>query len=386
MRNARYLRVLNIEDCDDDSLLLKHHLTRAGYRVVWKRVDTFEAFSDSLTTASWDLIISDYVMPRFSALAAISELNRLKLDIPLIVISGAIGEETAVAAMRAGACDYLMKDNLARLVPAIERELLEASHRKQRKQAENALRNAERLASLGRLAAVIAHEINNPLEAVTNVLYLLRQRSELDPVSRDYIRIADEELARVAHIVRQALSFSRGHSELTQVSVSAVLQSVLDLYRGRVQAANVTMKKQFRCEGEIVGFESELRQVFSNLLVNAVDAVGKGGIVTLRVEPAREWRNVRRRGIRVLVADNGVGVIPEHRKQLFEPFFTTKGNNGTGLGLWICREIVEKHGGTIRMRSRTRPGESGAVFSVFLPESPSEYSELAMVAGAHSNS
>src|SRR5512141_1272683 len=122
MNTSKKLRVLNIEDSDDDSLLLRHHLGRSGYEVTWKRVDTPEAFGAALSSAVWDLIVSDYVMPKFSALAAISELKKRRLDIPFIVVSGAIGEETAVAAMRAGACDYLMKDNLTRLVPAIERE------------------------------------------------------------------------------------------------------------------------------------------------------------------------------------------------------------------------------------------------------------------------
>lgn len=364
------LRLLNIEDSEDDSLLLRHHLTRAGYELEWQRIDTPEALNRALSETTWDFVISDYVMPKFSALAALAEFRKRSIDIPFIVVSGAIGEETAVAAMRAGACDYLMKDNLARLVPAIERELLEAAHRKERAQAEQALRTAERLATLGRLAAVIAHEINNPLEAVTNVLYLLRQRPDLDSVSRDYIRIADEELARVAHIVRQALSFSRGHADATEVRLSTVLQNVLDLYGTRVQAGNITIEKQFECEGDIVAIEGELRQVFSNLIVNAVDAVSNGGRLVLRIAASRDWRNPARKGIRVSIADNGTGIKPEYRDELFEPFFTTKGNKGTGLGLWISREIVEKHGGSMRLHSRTTPGTSGTVFSVFLPLNP----------------
>jgi len=365
---GKELRLLNIEDSEDDSLLLRHHLARAGYRLTFERIETLEQLESALGEKTWDLVISDYVMPRFSALAALNRLKTSGVDVPFIVVSGAIGEDTAVAAMRAGACDYLMKDNLTRLVPAIERELLESSHRRQRKQAEQALRTAERLATLGRLAAVIAHEINNPLEAVTNVLYLLRQRPDLDPESRDYIRIADEELARVARIVRQALTFNRGHSGVTSVRLSTILQNVLELYGPRVQSGNVVVEQQFECPGDIFAIEGEVRQVFSNLIVNAVDAVGQGGKVVLRISPAREWGNSRRKGVRVTVADNGSGIRPEHRKELFEPFFTTKGNKGNGLGLWISREIVQRHGGSIRLHSRTAPESSGTVFSVFLPE------------------
>lgn len=369
MNTPEKLRLLNIEDSEDDSLLLRHHLTRAGYQLTFRRVDTPEQLDAALNENTWDIAISDYVMPRFSALAALKQLKQRGIDLPFIVVSGAVGEETAVVAMRAGACDYMMKDNLTRLVPAIERELLESAHRHERKQAEHALRTAERLATLGRLAAVIAHEINNPLEAVTNVLYLLRQRADLDPQSREYIRIADDELSRVARIVRQALSFNRGHSDITRVRLSTILQSVLDLYGTRVEAGNVKVEKQFDCPGDIFAIEGELRQVFSNLIVNAVDAVSAGGKVVLRISPAHEWKSPGRQGVRVLIADNGTGINPAYRKELFEPFFTTKGNKGNGLGLWISREIVQKHDGSIRLHSRTTPGASGTVFSVFLPES-----------------
>jgi signal transduction histidine kinase len=380
---TKELRLLNIEDSEDDSLLLRHHLTRAGYQLTFERVDTSEGLATALNDRTWDLVISDYVMPNFSALAALKELKKREIEIPFIVISGAIGEETAVAAMRAGACDYIMKDNLTRLAPAIERELLEAAHRRERRKAEHALRTAERLATLGRLAAVIAHEINNPLEAITNVLYLLRQRADLDPLSRDYIRIADEELARVAHIVRQALSFSRGHAGASQVRLSAVLQNVLDLYGSRVRAGNIKVEKQFDCPGDIVAIEGEMRQVFSNLIVNAVDAVGDGGTVVLRISLARNRRGSCAEGVRVLVADNGVGIKPEYRDELFEPFFTTKGNRGSGLGLWISREIVQKHGGSIHLHSSTTPGQSGTVFSVFLPlESAGQPVETSVTAAA----
>lgn len=376
------LRLLNIEDSDNDSLLLRRHLTRAGYDLEFHRVDTERALQSALNDRNWDIIVSDYVMPTFSALGAIKELKKRDLDIPFIILSGAIGEETAVAAMRAGACDYLMKDNLTRLVPAIERELLEAQNRRERRQAERALRNAERLATLGRLAAVIAHEINNPLEAVTNVLYLLRQRADLDPLSKDYIRIADEELARVAHIVRQALSFSRGQADICEVRLATVLESILDLYDTRLQAGDVNVEKQFRCDGDIVAIEGELRQVFSNLIVNAVDAVGKGGTVVLRISRTRDWRNPVREGVRVSIADNGTGIQAENRKDLFEPFFTTKGNKGTGLGLWVSREIIEKHGGILRLHSRTTEGRSGTVFSVFLPVSAEIDSRMNVAAAA----
>lgn len=363
----RQLRLLNIEDSENDSLLLRRHLTRAGYELIFERVDTLEAMTAALDRRTWDIAISDYVMPQFSALAALDLLKTRGLDLPFIILSGAIGEETAVAAMRAGAHDYLMKDNLTRLVPAIERELQEADNRRERNRAEAALRNAERMATLGRLASMIAHEINNPLEAVTNVLYLLQHHPTLDSEAKDYVTLAEQELARITDIVRQALSFSRGATGPILVTPAKLVQNVLDLYGSRIQAASVTIDKRFQYHGQVNAVEGELRQVLANLIINAVDAVGEGGRVAVRVSLARDWRKLQRKGVRIVVADNGSGIRPEHRKDIFEPFFTTKGNKGSGLGLCIARQIVEKHGGSIRLHSSVRPGSSGTAFSIFLP-------------------
>ncbi|MFB3916607.1 MAG: sensor histidine kinase [Terriglobales bacterium] len=362
---SKKLRLLNIEDSEDDSLLLRRHLTSAGYDLVFERVDTQEQLRAALETDSWDLIICDYVMPRFSALAALATVRKYERDIPFIVVSGAIGEETAVAAMRAGAHDYLMKNNLTRLAPAIQRELQEVTIRRERKRTEEALRTAEKLASVGRLAATIAHEVNNPLEAVTNILYLLSRRS-LDSTSRHYLQMAEHELARVNQIVRQSLAFVRNSSKPEAVCVAALLDETLQLYAPKIRASNITITKKIDCDGDINAIGGELRQVFSNLIVNAIDAVGSGGRIRLHVFHCRDrWRHAE--GIRVVVGDNGMGIRPEHQGQVFEPFFSTKAANGTGLGLWVSREIVQKYGGTITFRSSVHPHRTGTVFSVFLP-------------------
>lgn len=380
----KQLRLLNIEDSEDDSLLLRRHLTRSGYELTFERVDTPEAMENALDRTTWDIAISDYVMPKFSALAALELLRDRDLDLPIIILSGAIGEETAVAAMRAGAHDYLMKDNLTRLVPAIERELHEAANRRERNRAENALKTAEKLATLGRIAAMIAHEINNPLEAVTNVLYLLQHHPTLDEEARSYIDIADQELVRVTNIVRQALSFSRAGGDPSWVRPVDILKNVLDLHHSRIETSQVSIDRRFRFDGHIEAVEGELRQVFSNLVMNAVDAVGRGGRVYVDVAAWRDWRDPKRRGVRIVVADNGSGIRPEHRREIFEPFFTTKGSKGTGLGLCIARQIVEKHGGEIGLRSSILPGRSGTVFSIFLPHAISNIRQprLALTAKA----
>lgn len=373
----RSLRLLHIEDSEDDSLLLRRHLTRAGYDLQWECVDTLPALEQALERQRWDVIISDYVMPQFSAPAALNALKKRNLDIPFIILSGAIGERTAVAAMRAGAHDYLMKDNLARLVPAIEREIEECKVRRERRRAEDALRASEKLASLGRLAATIAHEVNNPLEAVTNILYLLGRRN-LDATAHEYVKLAERELQRVTQIVRQSLSFSRLSADQSPMLLSRLVEEILLLYAPRISAGNVRIEKRFDDDAPVPG---ELRQVISNLIVNAVDAVRPGGAVYLHICSARDRREPRRNGIRLVVADNGTGIKPEHRREIFEPFFSTKREKGNGLGLWISSEIVQKHGGFIRVRSSVEPGRSGTVFVVFVPVTQSA-ADLRTVAAA----
>jgi signal transduction histidine kinase len=376
----RKLRLLNVEDSEDDSLFLCRHLGRAGYDLQWERVETLAGLEQALQRQMWDVIISDYVMPNFSAPAALSALKQRGLDIPFIIISGAIGEQTAVAAMRAGAHDYLMKDNLARLAPAIEREIQDCRVRRERRRAEEALRASEKLVTLGRLAATIAHEVNNPLEAVTNVLYLLGRR-DLDATSREYVKLAEQELMRVTQIVRQSLAFSRITTDQAPISISRLLDEVLMLYAPRIKAHGVRVEKRFEYDAPVPG---ELRQVFSNLIVNAVDAVERGGLVRLHVASRSNWRNLRRKGLLLVVADNGTGISPEHREEIFQPFFSTKRDKGNGLGLWISSEIVQKHGGSIRVRSSVSPGRNGTVFSLFIPLQAERTERNAAQAGAAS--
>jgi two-component system CheB/CheR fusion protein len=246
-----------------------------------------------------------------------------------------------------------------------------ASDVSERQRAEAALRNSEKMAATGRLAALIAHEINNPLESVTNLLYLLEHDASLDERAREYVRMATEELGRVVHITRQTLGFYREAAVPVAIRVSELLGNVLELYSHRMQARHIRVETRFGPEPEIRGLPGEMRQVFANLIVNALEAVGQGGEIKLHVYESRDWNRPERRGVRVVVADNGPGIAPEHRRHIFEPFYTTKGERGTGLGLWVSRGIVDKCGGTIRVRSSLHPMCRGTVFSVFLP-APSE--------------
>jgi two-component system, chemotaxis family, CheB/CheR fusion protein len=234
-------------------------------------------------------------------------------------------------------------------------------------QTEEALRRSEKLANAGRLTAVIAHEINNPLEAVTNLLYLARQ----DPTRADeHLQMAEREVQRIAEIVQQTLGFVRDVSDAAPISVSATLDEVVHLYLARLNAKNIHTEIEFADDDVVQAFGGELRQLFSNLIANAIEALDEGGVLRLRVTRTRTWQNGRRPGVRILVADSGSGIRPEDRARIFEPFFTTRRDSGTGLGLWLSEGIVRKHGGCIRLRTCTRVGRTGTVFAIFLPETP----------------
>ncbi|MFP5277779.1 MAG: PAS domain S-box protein [Acidobacteriota bacterium] len=236
----------------------------------------------------------------------------------------------------------------------------------QQKKAERALRTSERLASVGRLAATVAHEINNPLEAVTNLVFLARHTAAKEEV-RKYLGMAEEELERVSHLTKQTLGFYRETKGVTEVRLGALVDSLLSVFIPRMRAKGIELCREIDNEVEIRAIPGEIRQVIANLISNSIDAIRGNGQIRVRVSPARRWRASSERGVRFSIADTGSGIPEAIRAQVFEPFFTTKRDVGTGLGLWICKSIVENHRGTIRVWSRTTPDDSGTVFSVFLP-------------------
>ncbi len=231
--------------------------------------------------------------------------------------------------------------------------------------AERALQRSEKLATAGRLTAAIAHEINNPLEAITNLLYLARR----DPArAEQHMEMAEREVQRIADIAQQTLGFVREVSEAKSLDVAETLDEVLQLYSPKFISRHIELRKEFEVGCEVRGFSGELRQLFSNLIVNAVDAMPEGGRLRVRVSRTHEPDGRGRAGVRVTVADTGIGIPAEDRPRLFEPFYTTKKDSGTGLGLWLSQGIVRKHDGTIQVRTSTQPGRSGTIFSLFLPQ------------------
>lgn len=237
----------------------------------------------------------------------------------------------------------------------------------ERRHAEEAMRRSEKLAIAGRLASSIAHEINTPLEAVTNALYLLRNNPSLDIQAQDWVVLAQTELERVGEITQQTLRFHRQSSTATDVEVTEMLRSVLLLHTAKLRSANVQVELRLEDPALLFGYAGELRQLFANLVGNAIDAMPQGGRLFIR---ARTMRYNDRRGVRITVADEGMGMSNAVRRRIFEPFFTTKDASGTGLGLWVSAEILEKHHGAMLVRSRQakyRGDCSGTVFSLFFP-------------------
>jgi PAS domain S-box-containing protein len=251
------------------------------------------------------------------------------------------------------------------------------------KRVEKQLQEMEKMAAAGQLAASLAHEINNPLSAVINVLYLLGSRSNLDPDSTGLISIANNEIARVARIVRQSLSYYRVGMVAKEVDLAVLIEESLQVFSDKFQRGGVAITRRITPGTSIIGFADEIRQVVDNMLVNALEATPAGGVLALRLRQSRSWKNRSEPGARLTIADNGCGIPKVYLAKVFEPFFTTKAEKGNGLGLWVVKGIVEKHGGSIKIRSAEAAARSGTVISIFWPSdvratptskrAPSEY-------------
>ena len=234
------------------------------------------------------------------------------------------------------------------------------------RRAAAALLQSEKLAVVGRLAASIAHEINNPLESVTNLLYLARSSSELSKVQK-YLDTAERELRRVSVISSQTLRFHKQSTSPTSVTCETLMEGILPIYQGRIINARVQVEERKRTSKAVLCFEGEIRQVLSNLIGNAIDAMRpEGGRLLLRSREATNWKTGNK-GLMLTIADTGIGMSPHTLHKMFDAFFTTKGAAGTGLGLWVSQEIVHRHQGALKARSTQRESGSGTVFALFLP-------------------
>jgi len=260
-----------------------------------------------------------------------------------------------------------IRDSAGRIVGAskIARDVRE------RLRMQEAIIESEKLAATGRMAAAIAHEINNPLEAITNLAYLLSTDPTLSEMGKKYAQLLLEEIVRVSDVAKQGLGFFRDHKKPAPFNICELLEGVAGLYRPLLEKKGVELTRKFTGECVVRGSAAEIRQVFANLVRNAIEAVEPGGRIQLRVRTTQGGMR------RILVADNGRGIAPHTRSRLFQPFVTSKGASGNGLGLWVSQGIIKKHGGRIQVKTCDISGRSGTVFSVLLPTEAAQASASA---------
>ena len=376
------LRALIADDSENDVLLLVRVLRKAGYEPVYERVWTAPAMKAALQRQAWDIVISDYEMPNFGGFEALQLLKESGHDLPFILVSGVVSEETAVAAMKAGAHDYIMKRNLARLVPAIERELREAQTRVARKAAEAALRQSEeqlrqvqKIEAMGRLAAGVAHDFNNILTAITGHSELLLRQLDADDPRRKNAEQIEKVAYLAAGLTRQLLIFSRKQViEPRVLDLNAVILDIKKMLRRLIGEDIEFCTLLDPAAGHIKADPGQIEQVIMNLAVNARDAMPNGGKLTVTTANITPDKNHLKNFpdmdagdyVMLAIADTGTGMSEEVKAHLFEPFFTTKpSGKGTGLGLATCFGIVKQNTGHINVQSELG---SGTTFKIYFPQ------------------
>lgn len=364
--SAQRIRVLHVEDDPVDAELISSHLADAGLDIEWSRVDDEHSLQRALAEAAPDLVLSDLTMPGFSGYKAL-ELVREQLPYtPFIFVSGTMGEEMAVDALRMGATDYILKNSMARLPVAVGRALREADERALRDRTEAELMRSQRLDSLAMLAGGLSHDLRNILQPLLMVAPMISERTEDDRLLR-LGELVEDCAKRGLDMVASMLSFARGARQAgTAVNLKHLLRAIDLLLRGTLPRNIVLDMSDVPGELTVEGNDTELQQCLLNLCLNAIQAMPGGGTLTLRAErsmieadttgPAGEY-------LRIAISDTGVGMDDDVQRRLFTPFFTTK-KEGTGLGLLSCKRIVENHHGLIRVTSA--PG-AGTTFEVLLP-------------------
>jgi signal transduction histidine kinase len=368
------LNVLIVEDSENDALLLLRELKRSGYEPAYERVCTADGLNTALEKLPWDIIISDFVMPQFGGLEALKLIKRKGLDIPFIITSGKISDDTAVMSMKAGAADYIMKDNLTRLGPAIERELQETSIRKENEQASKTLkeRDAELhvLKQIDRLKdefiGLVSHELRTPLTVILGALSTVI--TEGDRLSaketKQLVGDAYSEAELLSDILANLLELARAQANRLQINEEPVnIRETIDIVINRKKQQMVSHPVSIDCDDLITvnADRVRLQRIFHNLLDNAI----KYSAPRTKIEVFAKQKDGE---IIIGVKDKGIGISPEKQGMLFEPFSRLEPQNsnvtGTGLGLVVCRRLVEAHGG--RMWVESQPG-SGSTFLFTLP-------------------
>jgi two-component system cell cycle sensor histidine kinase/response regulator CckA len=368
------LRLLIVEDSDDDARLLLRELQNGGFAVTHQRVDTETGMSAALDCEEWDLVVSDHSMPHFSGTAALKLLRSKKPDIPFIFVSGTIGEETAVSALKSGAQDYVMKGNLRRLAAAIQRELTDATERGERKRLEQQVHQLQKFEAIGRLAGGIAHDFNNVIGAIMGWAELGCEEAQAgSSLHGRFVRIR-EQSQRAARLTSQLLAFARRQVlQRRKINVNEVVEEGTSLLQ-RVIGEHIDVRRLLAADLSVVMADpGQIDQVIMNLCLNARDAMPKGGRLTIEtrnVEVGEAFCRVHayaRPGKYVLlsISDTGTGMDSTTVEHIFEPFFTTKElGKGTGLGLATVYGVVKQHDGVIVVDSELG---KGTTFRIYLP-------------------
>jgi two-component system cell cycle sensor histidine kinase/response regulator CckA len=370
------LSILMVEDSEDDAALLTRELHRGGYDVTLQRVDSSVAMSAALEKERWDLVICDYSMPHFSGTDALKLLRARSSEIPFIFVSGTIGEETAVAALKLGAQDYVMKNNLKRLLPAIQRELHEVAQRRERKHLEQEVQRLQKFEAIGRLAGGIAHDFNNALCVILGWAQMAHDEAPTGSPLQKKLQTILDQAQRTAGFTSHLLAFARRQVLQPQsLDLNHLVSETASLLQS-VIGAQIELKVSLTSDAQFVRADAtQIEQVLMNLCLNARDAMPNGGrllIETQTVEISEDFSRVHSyavpgRYVLLSVSDTGVGMDATILDRIFEPFFTTKETGrGTGLGLATVYGIVKQHGGFVNVYSEP---EQGTIFRVYLPAS-----------------
>ncbi|MFH7320457.1 response regulator [Desulfurivibrio sp. D14AmB] len=375
---AEQLRVLLVEDADDDAALILRALKKGGYELEHLRVETAAELRAALERQPWDLILSDYAMPHFNGMEALELVKEHNLEAPFILVSGAVGEETATEIMRRGARDYVMKDKLARLVPAVRRELAETREKERQRQNQRKLQaqlnQAQKMEAIGTLAGGVAHDFNNLLTVIKGYAEIALQRIKAGEPGHEELRGILEAAHRSTQLTRQLLAFARKQTAHPQrLDLNQTVGGTLTMLR-RLIGEGIELRWRPAAELWPVEIDAgQMDQILANLCVNARDAVGGDGLISIETNNVvldRDYCAAHAEAspgdyVLLTVSDDGTGMSPAVQQHIFEPFFTTKGaDKGTGLGLATIYGIIKQNGGFINFYSE--PGR-GTTFRIYLP-------------------